>query len=103
MGLRLHLRRCACTPGPRSGCFYRVKTALAVPPPSAPTDLQPPRPVLPPAADKHLELIARVMGWANAALDAYRRAKAFVLSQGGLALAILVLVVALLLRWLGWL
>lgn len=53
-------------------------------------------------ADKHLELIARLMGWANAALDFYRRAKAWVLSQGALTLAVLVLLIALLLRWLGW-
>ena len=55
-----------------------------------------------PPADKHLELIARLMGWVNGALDTYRRAKAWALSQGALMLALLVLVVALLLRWLGW-
>jgi len=32
----------------------------------------------------------------------YQRAKAWVLSQGALMLAVLVLVVAVLLRWLGW-
>lgn len=53
-------------------------------------------------ADKQLELLARLMTWVNAAIDFYRRAKAWVLSQGALTLAILVLVVALLLRWLGW-
>lgn len=53
-------------------------------------------------ADKHLELIARLMAWFNAVLDAYRRAKAWVMSQGGLAVAVLVLLMAVLLRWLGW-
>ncbi len=53
-------------------------------------------------ADKHLELIARLMGWFNAVVATYRRAKAWALSQGALALAILVLVVAVLLRLLGW-
>lgn len=64
---------------------------------------RPPRHTTPCHADKHLELMARLMGWVNAAIDMYRRTKAWVLSQGALALAILVLIVALLLRWLGWL
>lgn len=55
------------------------------------------------SADKHLELIARLMGGFNAALDAYRALKAWLLSQGALALAVAVLLLALLLRWLGWL
>lgn len=55
------------------------------------------------SADKHLEMMAKLMAWINAAIDFYRRAKAWVLSQGALAVAVLVLVVALLLRWLGWL
>ena len=66
----------------------------------------PPSPCFPPAlpasADKHLEIIARVMAFVNALLTAYRRAKAWALSQGALAIAIAVLVVALVLRWLGW-
>lgn len=55
------------------------------------------------SADKHLELMAKLMAWINATIDFYRRAKAWVLSQGALALAVLILVVALLLRWLDWL
>lgn len=42
------------------------------------------------------------MAWANAALDFYRRAKAWAMSQGALTLAVVVLLIALLLRWLGW-
>ena len=42
------------------------------------------------------------MGWVNGVLDAYRRAKAWALSQGALIFALLALAVALLLRWLGW-
>lgn len=53
-------------------------------------------------ADKQLEVVARLVGWFNAAVAAYQRARAWVLSQGALALAILVLVVAVLLRLLGW-
>jgi hypothetical protein len=53
-------------------------------------------------ADKQLELIARLMSYVNAVLNAYRRARDWVFSQGALALAVLVLLAALLLRWLGW-
>ncbi|KAL4458511.1 hypothetical protein ABPG75_013376 [Micractinium tetrahymenae] len=53
-------------------------------------------------SDKHLELIARLLRWFNAVVAAYQRAKAWVMSQGALTLAALVLVVAVLLRLLGW-
>lgn len=43
------------------------------------------------------------MAVANAVLDAFRRAKAWAMSQGALVAAIAVLLLALLLRWLGWL
>lgn len=49
-----------------------------------------------------MELIARLMSYVNAVLNAYRRARDWVFSQGALALAVAVLLVALLLRWLGW-
>jgi hypothetical protein len=47
--------------------------------------------------------MARLMGYVNAALAAYRRAKEWVFSQGALAVALLVLIIAVLLKWLGWL
>ncbi|PSC71444.1 outer envelope 61-like [Micractinium conductrix] len=53
-------------------------------------------------SDKHLELIARLMAWVNTVIGAWRTAKAWVMSQGALALALLILLVAVLLRWLGW-
>lgn len=54
-------------------------------------------------SDKHLELIARLMSYVNAVVAMYRRTKAVVMSQGALALALAVLLLAVLLRWLGWL
>lgn len=74
---------------------------------AAPRD-QPTHPARPPAcpappADKHLEWIARLMGCVNAVLDGFRAAKAWAMSQGALALAVAVLLLAILLRWLGWL
>ncbi len=47
--------------------------------------------------------MAKLLGYFNAVTVAYRRAKARVLSQGALTLAVLVLLIGLLLRLLGWL
>lgn len=80
-------------------CLQTSATIAACTPPALPHATMTPY-LLP--ADKHLELIARLMGWFNAVVATYRRAKAWALSQGALALAILVLVVAVLLRLVGW-
>lgn len=82
--------------GLRGRSSWPLTHAAAHPPPARPTHL-------PPVADKHLEWIARLMAVANAVLDAFRRAKAWAMSQGALVAAIAVLLLALLLRWLGWL
>lgn len=61
-----------------------------------PYALPPPSPWSPPPAS------APPAGYLNRVIDAYQRTKALVLSQGLLVLALVALVVAVLLRWLGW-
>jgi len=53
-------------------------------------------------SDKHLQWIASTMRVINVVVDAYLQAKAWAMGNGALSLAILVLLIALLLRWLGW-
>ncbi len=53
--------------------------------------------------DHHLELIARITGWVNTAIDGYQRARAWALGNAALVAALVVLAAAVLLRYLGWL
>lgn len=54
------------------------------------------------ASDTHVELLARLFRYYNRVVAAYQAARAWVASNAVLALGIIVLVLALLLRWLGW-
>ena len=65
-----------------------------------PTRLLPPPPLL--SSDTQIEWVARLVAAFNACLDAYRAAKAWAFSQSALALALLFLAIAIVLRWLGW-
>ena len=53
-------------------------------------------------ADSQLELIARVVGWLNAVMDAFQGARAWLVARPAVLAALAVLLLALLLRWLGW-
>ena len=53
-------------------------------------------------SESHMELLAKLTRWVNRAIDAYQAAKAALLSQGLLVLALLVLLLAVVLRWAGW-
>lgn len=54
------------------------------------------------SSDKHLELLSKLMRYYNAAAEAYARFRAWLASNGALALALLIIVIAVLLKWLGW-
>jgi hypothetical protein len=53
-------------------------------------------------SEQQMQLLARMTGYVNRAIDLYQRAKAMVLSRGLLVLSLLVLLLAVLLRWAGW-
>ena len=53
-------------------------------------------------SDKQLAWIARLTALINFIIDAYQRVKAWALSNGAMTVAVVVLLVVLLLRWLGW-
>ena len=57
---------------------------------------------LPACSDRHLELIAKLMRCYNAVMAAYQQLRAWIVSNGALAVALLVLLLALLLKWLGF-
>ncbi|GAB4821916.1 hypothetical protein N2152v2_008962 [Parachlorella kessleri] len=54
-------------------------------------------------SEQHIQMLARLTGYLNRAIDLYQSAKALVLSQGLLVLSLAMLLLAVLLRWLGWL
>lgn len=53
-------------------------------------------------SDQQMEALARITRYINILIDAFQKAKAFVLSQGLMVAALMVLLLAILLRWLGW-
>lgn len=54
-------------------------------------------------SDKHLEIIAKIVAFLQAVYAMYLRVKSVVLGNSGMQYALIVLVIALILRWLGWL
>lgn len=54
-------------------------------------------------SDRQLEWIARIMAVVNFIVATYQRARAWAMSNGALVVAIVLLLVALFLRWRGWL
>jgi predicted RND superfamily exporter protein len=54
-------------------------------------------------SDTQLEWIAKLSGIVNAIIDTYQRMKAWALSNGALTVALILLVVFFIFRWLGWL
>jgi tetratricopeptide (TPR) repeat protein len=53
-------------------------------------------------SDKQLEWIAKLSGIVNAIIDTYQRMKAWAMSNGALTVALVLLIVFLICRWLGW-
>ncbi|KAL4535283.1 hypothetical protein Ndes2526B_g06183 [Nannochloris sp. 'desiccata'] len=54
-------------------------------------------------SDKQLEWIAKLSGIVNLIIDTYQRMKAWALSNGAMSVALILLLVFLIFRWLGWL
>lgn len=54
-------------------------------------------------SDTHLHIISRLMKVINAVIGVYNSVKAFATSHAAMTMAIVVLVIAVVLRWLGWL
>jgi predicted negative regulator of RcsB-dependent stress response len=54
-------------------------------------------------SDKQLEWIARLSGAVNAIIDTYQRMKAWAISNGAMTLALILLLIFLFCRWVGWL
>ena len=79
---------------PQDWCWCRLATDSPRHTPRLPPLLLP--------ADSQLELIARVVGWLNAVMDAFQGARAWLVARPAVLAALAVLLLALLLRWLGW-
>jgi len=54
-------------------------------------------------SEKQLEWIAKLSGVLNVIIDTYQRMKAWASSNGALSVALILLIVFLIFRWLGWL
>lgn len=53
-------------------------------------------------SEKHLNIVAKMMWIINILIEFYHKVKGFVTSHGAMVMALVVLVVALFLRWMGW-